>query len=150
LKLIEPRLRRVAAVATASETMLHGDLGGERLVPLPVMGDGMVRLASLVLSIGNAPGGVVLVDEMENGLHHRVLPKIWRAVGEAARLFNTQVCATTHSRECIMSAHRAFSDGDAYDFRLHRVDRTEEGEIRAVAYDQETLGAAIDNGLEVR
>ena len=149
LRLIEPRLSRLAMVVVAGEPMLHGDIGIGRLVPLPVMGEGMVRLASLVLHIGNAPNGVVLVDEIENGLHHSILPKVWRAIGEVAREFNTQVFATTHSRECIVAAHKAFAESDVYDFRLHRLEGTKEG-IRAVTYDQETLEAAIETDLEVR
>lgn len=148
LQLIEPRLKRLATIVTADEPILHGDIGTGRLMPLPIMGEGMVRLVSLVLHIGNAPNGVVLIDEFENGLHYSVLPKVWRAVGEVARQFNTQVFATTHSLECIMAAHKAFSESECYDFRLHRLERNET--IRAVTYDQETLEAAIETGLEVR
>lgn len=149
LQLIEPRLRRLAIVVIAGEPILHGDIGIGRLIPLPIMGEGMVRLASLVLHISNAPNGVVLVDEIENGLHHSILPKVWRAIGEVARQFNTQVFATTHSLECIVAAHRAFTESDIYDFRLHRLDRSKET-IHVVTYDQETLEAAIETDLEVR
>jgi len=149
LQLIEPRLSRLAMVVVAGEPMLHGDIGMGRLVPLPVMGEGMVRLASLVLHIGNAPNGVVLVDEIENGLYHSILPKVWRAIGEMAREFDTQVFATTHSLECIVAAHGAFTESGLYDFRLHRLERRK-GTIRAVTYDQEALEAAIETGLEVR
>ena len=149
LQLIEPRLSRLAMVVVAGEPMLHGDIGMGRLVPLPVMGEGMVRLASLVLHIGNAPNGVVLVDEIENGLHHSILPKVWRAIGEVAREFNAQVFATTHSLECIVAAHKAFAESGLYDFRLYRLERGEET-IRAVTYDREALEAAIETGLEVR
>lgn len=149
LRLIEPRLRRLAVVVVGGVPMIHGDVGLGRLVPLPVMGEGMARLASLVLAIGNAPNGVVLVDEIENGLHHSVLPKVWHAIGEVARQFDTQVFATTHSLECIVAAHQAFAVSGRYDFRLHRLERRD-GTIRAVTYDQETLAAAIETGLEVR
>lgn len=151
LQLIEPRLSRLAIVLEAGEPILEGDIGipGRRLVPLPLMGEGMVRLASLVLHISNAPNGVVLIDEIENGLHCSVLPKVWRAVGEVARRFNTQVFATTHSLECIVAAHKAFLESGIYDFRLHRLERVDET-IRVVTYDQETLEAAIEMGLEVR
>lgn len=148
LQLIEPRLKRLAVIV-AGEPMLHGDIGTGRLMPLPLMGEGMTRLASLAIHIGNAPKGVVLVDEIENGLHHSILPRMWKAVGEVARQFDTQVFATTHSMECIVAAHRAFSEGDRYDFRLHRLERVEEA-IRVVTYDQETLEAALETGLEVR
>jgi len=149
LKLIEPRLKRVATVVVAGEPILHGDIGKGRLIPLPLMGEGMARLASLVLHIGNAPKGVVLVDEIENGLHYSVLPKLWQAIGEVARQFDVQIFATTHSLECVAAAHNAFSKSSCYDFRLHRLERVEDV-IHVVTYDQETLEAAIETGLEVR
>jgi len=149
LQVIEPRLRRLTVVVAGGVPMLHGDIGLDRLVPLPLLGEGMARLASLVLAVGNAPNGVVLVDEVENGMHHSILPKVWRAIGQVARQFNTQVFATTHSLECIVAAHKAFTESEIYDFRLHRLDRVKEI-IRAVTYDQETLAAAIETGMEVR
>ncbi len=148
LQLIEPRLKRLAVIV-AGEPVLHGDIGMDRLMPLPVMGEGIVRLASLVIRIGNAADGVVLVDEIENGLHHTILPKVWQAIGKAARQFNVQVFATTHSLECIKAAHKAFSGSEQYDFRLYRLERVNES-IRVITYDQETLEAAIETGLEVR
>jgi len=149
LQVIEPRLRRLATVVASGLPMIHGEIGLGRLVPLPFMGEGMGRLASLVVAVGNASNGVVLVDEVENGLHHSILPKVWRAIGEVARAFNTQVFTTTHSLECIAAAHKAFAEGRHYDFCLHRLERRNET-IRVVTYDQETLAAAIEAGLEVR
>ncbi len=147
--MLEPRLKRLAMVMLAGQPVLHGDIGTGRLLPLPVMGEGMIRLASLALFVANAPNGVVLVDEIENGLHWTVLTKVWTAIADAAREFNTQIFATTHSHECIVAAHNAFVESGLYDFRLHRIDRTDGG-IRAVTYDEETLAAAIEINLEVR
>jgi len=149
LRIVEPRLRRLAVVVTGGAPMMHGDIQLDRLIPLSFMGEGMVRLASLVLAIGNAQKGIVLVDEIENGFHHSILPKVWRVIAEAARQFNTQVFATTHSMECIVAAHRAFAESESYDFRLHRLEWRKET-IHSITYDQETLAAAIETGLEVR
>jgi len=90
-----------------------------------------------------------LIDEIENGLHHSILPRVWQAIGAAAQEFNTQVFATTHSLECIAAAHKAFMESESYDFRLHRLERKDE-KIRAVTYDQEDLNSAIETGFEVR
>jgi hypothetical protein len=149
LKVVEPRLLRLAVVVTGGAPMMHGDIQMDRLLPLSFMGEGMVRLASLVLAIGNAQKGVVLVDEIENGFHHSILPKVWQVVAEAARQFDTQVFATTHSLECIVAAHRSFAESENYDFSLHRLEQRKET-IHAITYDQETLAAAIETGLEVR
>jgi len=149
LKVIEPRLRRLAIALPGGVPVIHGDIGLSKLVPLPVMGEGTARLASLVLAISNAPNGIVLVDEIENGLHYSILTRMWQAIGEAAKQFNTQVFSTTHSLECIVAAHKAFTESGHYDFRVHRLERVKET-IQAVTYDQESLAATIETNLEVR
>ena len=62
---------------------------------------------------------------------------------------NVQVFATTHSWECIKSAHEAFLDSKQYDLRLHRIDRIGQ-DITAVTYDQKTLDTSVEMSLEVR
>jgi AAA15 family ATPase/GTPase len=119
------------------------------MLPLALMGDGLGRFTSLMLKIANARHGIVLVDEIENGLYYTSMSKVWTAIAEAARLFDVQIFATTHSWECIRVAHQAFEADGRYDFRLHRLDRIND-EIRAVAYDQEMLATAIATDLEVR
>jgi len=150
LNIIEPRLKDIRSVAVTGGSMLHGRIDGtRRLIPLPLMGNGMARLANLAIYIGNAPNGIVLVDEIENGLHHSVISKVWKAVALAAKQSGTQVFATTHSWECIRAAHEAFASEEEYNFRLHRLDRIN-GEITAVTYDQESLAASLKHGMEVR
>ena len=86
--------------------MIYGHLKGyDEPVPLTLLGDGVRRVASMVLAMGYARDGTLLVDEIENGIHHSVLGRLWEAIGYAAQLFNTQVVATTHSLECIGNAH---------------------------------------------
>ena len=109
----------------------------------------MARLTNFILHIANARDGVVLVDEIENGLHHSVMSKVWRAIADAAHHFNAQLFATTHSFECIKAAHTGLLESKNYDFRLHRLERIKDA-IGAVSYDQENLDSAIEQGLEVR
>jgi hypothetical protein len=149
LRLLEPRLQRLSLIPFAGAPVLHGDVGLSRLVPLPLMGEGLRRLLSLLLAIATHKGGVVLIDEIENGLHHSVLNKVWQAVALAARLADIQLFATTHSYECIQAAHAAFEAAEPYDFALHRLDRTDAG-IRPVTYDRDTMGYALEMSHEVR
>ncbi len=150
LRSIEPTLQRLAVVVSGEVAMIHGDVGLGRLVPLADMGGGIVGLTDLLLAISQAENGMVLVDEIENGLHHSVMGKVWKAIGDAAREFSVQVFATTHSDECIKAAMEAYKAEQADDlFRFHRLERVK-GEIRALSYDQEALSGALDIGLEVR
>lgn len=150
LRHLEPRLERLSLLIFNGEPTLHAQLEGmRRKVPIQFAGEGVRRLLLVSMAIATAQGGVVLIDEIENGLHHSALPDVWRAVGEAARRLGVQIFATTHSWECIRAAHEAFSSTEPYDLRLHRLDRLN-GDIRAVTYDQTSLDTSIDMNMEVR
>ena len=159
LRIVEPKLQSIEDNSASGTPMIWGDLGLPELVPLPVMGEGMTRIARIVLAISSTPNGLVLVDETETGLHHSVLEKFWRVVEAAARQFNTQVFATTHSFECVQAAHRALADpagatgtGEAVHndaFCLHRLDLLD-NEVRCITYSADAIAGAIEHGLEVR
>ncbi len=149
LKFVEPRLLKLDTISSAGSSMIYGDIGLDQMLPISLMGDGMERVIGIVLRIANASGGIVLIDEVENGLHHSILSSFWQVIDRAARDFDTQVIATTHSYECIRKAHQAFSQSDNYDFLLHRLDRID-NRVESVTYDQEALEAAIKAEFEVR
>jgi predicted ATPase len=151
LRIIEPRLNDLHYLKDG----IYADAEIEKidqLVPLSIMGDGITSLMRIILAMGYARDGILLIDEIENGLHYSVQKDVWRAIAKAARDFKVQVFATTHSLEMIKAAHEAFKDDDdGYDFRLHRLDRSKKtGKISSVTYDQETLGGAIKLNFEVR
>ena len=145
LQKIEPRLTNLEINSGRGEPMIFGDVGLPELVPLNVMGEGMVRVARLVLSIATSPKGVVLVDEIENGVHHSAMEKVWKAIHEAATVRGVQIFATTHSLECIHAARRAVED----DLRLIRL-QPHVPSRPVVDYTEEALAGAIEFGMEVR
>jgi hypothetical protein len=150
LRIIEPRLEQLEILTYQGVSMIHGYLKGyDEPVPSPLLGDGVQRTLSVLLAIGSAENGVVLVDEIENGIHHSAMKALWMVIAEASRTFNSQVFATTHSDECIRAAHDAFKESKTYDLKLYRLDR-KNGSIKSVMYDEETLDAALSIPLEVR
>ena len=149
LHAIDTRVQDLELLPFGDELVIHGDVGLAKLLPISVLGDGIVRLVSLILAMTDTQGEVLLIDEIENGFHYTVLKDVWRVIGQAARRFDTQVFATTHSLECVRAAHEAFAEGEQYDFRLHRLQRLQ-GRIGDVVYDQETLETALEIGMEVR
>jgi len=149
LRHIDPRIQHLSILTRSDVPTIFADLGGPQLFPVALLGDGTLRLLSIVLAVADSDGGMVLVDEIENGLYYQVMEQVWKAIGELAIASGVQLFATTHSEECLRAAHRAFSKTDEYQFRFHRLDRVN-GETRAVTYDQEMLETAIQSGLEAR
>ena len=144
LQIIEPKLKSIEENSSGGAPMIWGDVGLSELIPLAAMGEGMNRIARIVLTITVPKGGIVLIDEIENGLHHSILLAVWRYIDKLAQKFDTQIIATTHSRECVRATQRASLDPDR--FRYHRL---EKGNYR-VTYDPEVLEAAFEHNFEIR
>jgi hypothetical protein len=148
LRELDPRLKSLEIRVEARRPELAADLGLSQLMPLRMMGEGVTRIVEILVAIFGARDGFVLVDEIENGLHYSVLPRVWDAIIRAARQANAQLFATTHSFECIRAAHEAAVERPS-DLRLHRLDRTDSG-VSATTYDQETIDASLAMGVETR
>ncbi|MDE0003197.1 MAG: AAA family ATPase [Rhodospirillaceae bacterium] len=146
LQVVEPRLQGIEDNSSSGDPMIWVDIGLRELVPLLVMGAGLTHVARIVLRAAVAKDGVLLIDEIENGLHHSVLSNVWLAIERVVELFGVQIFATTHSRECVAAAYDALgADG----FRLHRLDVAEET-TRCVTYSSEALEGAMRHNLEFR
>ena len=149
LKLIEPRLTGLKVITEGPNSIVHGEIEGlPATLPLAYMGGGMANLLSMILAIGTVKGGTVFIDEIENGLHYSVMPKIWEAIAKAAKKYDCQIIATTHSYECLEAAHKGLIDV-ADEFRYIRLDRKDD-KITAKTSNYEMLGTAISSNLEVR
>ena len=149
LRLIEPDLKSLSSVAMGDSSLIHGDIGLSRKIPVAYMGDGMARLLSVILAIATSQNGIVAIDECENGIHYSAMPKVWEAIAKAAREFDCQIIGTTHSYECLEAAYHGMTGALASDFSYVRLDRTDKGTM-AKSFDHEMLKVAIETNMEVR
>lgn len=161
LRIISPGVHRIGLIANDGDfvpkTTGRRDGGRipfvkmkeiERPIPLRTLGDGVVRIFGIALATVNAKGGLLLVDEIENGIHYSVQSNLWRMVFRLASRLNVQVFATTHSLDCIKAFEEAAreSEEEGVLIRLARKgDRTLVGE-----FDENELGIAVEGQIEVR
>jgi ABC-type branched-subunit amino acid transport system ATPase component len=112
LQFIEPKIERMAIAGTAFPTgsgwPMRGGLkvrlsGQNEPVPIGSLGDGIWRLMTLAIVVSGMEDGLLLIDEIDAGLHYTVLEKMWTFIADAAKEFNVQVFATTHSADCVNS-----------------------------------------------
>jgi len=151
LRIVEPRLRNLSSISLPNNvSMLYGDIGLEKKIPISYMGDGISRVASIVLAIAQSKNGIVFIDEIENGIHYSVMPKIWESIAAAAKQYNCQIIASTHSYECLQSAISGMPDSMQSDFQYTRLEHYDENNLSPKSFDFEILKTAIDNEWEVR
>ncbi|MCX6579215.1 MAG: AAA family ATPase [Candidatus Aminicenantes bacterium] len=148
LQTVEPRL---VNLFLGSENIVYGDMGFTKLLPLNTAGEGLNNLLAIILAIYETSGGVVLIDEIENGLHYSTQAILWAAVIEAATAFNVQVFASTHSYETVKAFSAACEKLDDKDdkVRLFRLEN-EKDKIRLIDFNHEMLSTAIMKDWEVR
>lgn len=149
LSVVEPRLQDLKYLKLGQQPLVYADVGMEDLIPITQLGQGFTRLLRLYSEILYAKSKIILIDEIENGIHYKAMPKVWKGIATIAREEDLQVFATTHSYECIRSAHEAFSSETQYDLALHRLERAGD-DVKAVTYDKTTLETSIEMNLEVR
>jgi len=156
LQTLEPRLQRIAFVGSGRyvRPQSRGGFvvkyaGSDQPVPIGSMGDGIWRMLALALAGIRSQGGVLLVDEIDTGLHYTVMEDMWKLISVTAERFNVQVFATTHSTDCVRSlasicgAHRAAGS----DVSIQRIE-PEKG--RAVAFSEREIAVAAERNIEVR
>jgi ABC-type branched-subunit amino acid transport system ATPase component len=149
LQVIEPRLQDLKYLKLGSQPLVYADVGMEDLIPTTQLGQGFTRLLRLFSETLVAKSEIVLIDEIENGIHYSAMSKVWKGIAAIARQEDLQFFGTTHSYECIRSAHEAFSSEGSYDLALHRLERVKD-EVRVVTYDKPTLETSFEMNLEVR
>lgn len=148
LQIVAPGVVRVNVLAEQERAVIVRLRGSNNQARLRSLGEGMNRMFGIILALINAADGMLLVDEVENGLHYSVLPDTWRLIFEVAARLNIQVFATTHSKDCVEAFQRA-AQAHVEEGQVIRLGRKGEGVV-ATLFDEEELEAAMEQNVEVR
>ena len=148
LQVIEPKILDIQLVG--NELMV--DIGLPQRLPINVMGDGIRKLLSIILSIYESKDGILLIDEVDNGFHYSAMKPLWKAVLHAAKEYNTQVFVSTHNIDSLKGLVAVLDENDNYRpivsaFKLikHPTD-----EVKALKYGYEEMAYAIAQEMEMR
>ena len=156
LKILDPRVESVgflSADVKRYEYLVNGTLVGlsgmDGRVPVKTLGDGMRRLLIIAMAMICARGGVLLLDEIDSGLHYSAMHALWDFILKAAEINQVQVFASTHSLDCLrgLAATCEESSATADSVRLYSFSNISK---KVVAYSGRDVSIAIDNEIEVR
>jgi AAA15 family ATPase/GTPase len=117
--------------------------------PFKSLGDGVNHILGIVLSLVQSKGRVLLIDEVENGVHFSMQPRLWRIIFEQARKSSTQVFATTHSWDCVEGFHSASSDAEV-SAKLYRLEGSGNGVVKSIEFSKSEVEVARREDIEIR
>lgn len=124
-------------------------LSGGRRVPIGTQGDAVLRLLALSLSLIDSTDGVLMVDELDSGLHWTVMQRMWDFVIRAAVRSSVQVFATTHSLDCLRGLASLYTDNPdlASEVAVFKIDRKLPFAVRLSV---DSVEAMTRHDLEIR
>lgn len=121
-----------------------------RWVDLMMLGDGLRRVLGLAMMVVRCSRGVLLVDGLENYLHHSRLAKLTKTLLNIAETLQIQLVLVTDSLDVIDAVLSANEElGAALPLNMHWLQR-HSSVVKVRTYDQEMLGRLRDGGLDVR
>lgn len=118
-------------------------------VPMRSLGEGMIRVFGMALALVTAQDTVLLIDEIDRGLHHSVQIEVWRLIFALAETLNVQVFATTHSWDCVAAFQHVADEDAQQDSILIRLQR-EGDDVVPVLIDEATLAIVTREQIEIR
>jgi AAA domain, putative AbiEii toxin, Type IV TA system len=155
LRIVAPDIERIALLLDPESPtgvffaqMSEGPRAGQR-VPLKTFGQAVSRVFGLVLALVKNRNGVVLVDEVENGIHWTIMEQFWKSIFDISKSLNVQLFATTHSYDCVRSfirvAHEKPEVGTIY-----RLASAKNGGLNCFSFSEEELVTVLESNVEIR
>ena len=142
---------RILDIAYDGDMLLVGVGDGKMRLPINVMGDGVVKAAEILSILALCPGGGILcIDDIENGLHYSAMKELWKSIVCLARDRNIQLIVTTHNIEMLKAIGEETDCVDDGEFVYLNMVRRGGDKVVAFPYNHQELAHSLSMNLEVR
>ena len=149
LKLFESKINSIEIL---NDDVYIGFDGLSEMLPSRMIGDGLRRYLSIVASAANSMTNIIMLDEIDNGLHYSSYKKLWEALFSLAVDTNKQIFVTTHSKETLQKLNLMLEEHPEYrdEMALYTLEQTRLKGHQAYRYPYEGLAEACKNNVEIR
>ncbi|MGK6538188.1 AAA family ATPase, partial [Klebsiella aerogenes] len=149
LKKIDDRIVDIAISAIGNNKEIYLDIGFSELNEISMLGEGISRALSFISSVLVQENSIILIDEIENGIHYSVIKDIIKSLISSAKQNNNQIFATTHSQDVIRAINEIDSKNE--DIAYIRLGR-EKNSLKptAVQFNMDDFSYSVENDWEVR
>ena len=149
LKLFDTRINSIEIL---TDDIYIGFEGMSQMLSVSMMGDGLRRYLNIVASAANPLIDILLIDEIDNGLHYSVYKKLWQALFALAEASNKQIFVTTHSKETLGHLNKMLEEHVEYqqELRIFTLEKTRLKGYQAYRLTYNGLQEATANDIELR
>jgi len=158
LHCIDPKITDARTFATNGESIYLRRSVEERWFPMENLGDAVQKVLNYALNIyaladNTATEKVLIIDEIENGLHYTVQESFWEQLFNLAKQFNIQIFAATHSLEMIkayLNTIKKLGENAVSNKYWELFRNAKNGKIMATDRDIEQLEYVLSTSLNFR
>ena len=149
VKELFPSVKDLSIQTDSDRPAIYAQVSGvNQKMNIGLVSAGINKFIAILVAIKNSQGGVVLVDEIENGLYYEIFPQMWEQLINQCKEHDVQLLVTTHSKEFLNSI-APLVEKHKEDFCLLRT-RKKNGEASISRFSGKEFTAAIASGFEVR
>lgn len=142
---------RINSIEATKEGLFIGYNHLANMVPISMAGDGVQKYLSIALYAFHPFTDIILIDEIENGLHFSAHQKLWNCIFVSAKELGKQFFISTHNKETLTCLSSLVSMDDDYCKMLDVITLTRDSDS-IVPYHLSGYGlsGAIENDIEIR
>ena len=154
LKTIQAFDNKIEAIQALPDGIYLNMKGIDELVPLNMAGDGLRRYLMIMATAINPKHSIVLIDEIENGLHYSAYKLLWKSILSMSKSQDAQLFITTHNVETLQSLKSVLEEEGNQDHqdsvKVFTIEETKKSGFQTYGYSYEGFKEAIDNEMELR
>ncbi len=142
---------RINSIEATKDGLFIGYDHLSNMVPLNMAGDGVQKYLSIALYAFHPSTDIIIIDEIENGLHFSAHQKLWKCIFTSAKELGKQFFISTHNKETLTCLSSLVSQDDEYSKMLDVITLTRDADT-IVPYHLSGYGlnGAIENDIEIR
>lgn len=114
------------------------------------LGEGTNRFIEILASLLKSSNSIVLIDEIENGIHYSKLKDIFKAIIEVVQKENIQLFVTTHDSETIEAFNKASREVEFESITSIKLFKNDNNTILPIIMNSDNLSFGIDIGEDFR
>jgi archaellum biogenesis ATPase FlaH len=142
-----PFLNDIQILSPDGTPSLYAIMADSSVRRLTLISAGLTKIITMLLACANNRGGVILIDELENGIFYEKYEHVWRILYEFALDTENQIFISTHSDECLRALPPVMEK--ASDFCQLRMERRN-GDCSVRQITGTAMKAALHGHNEVR
>lgn len=149
LRNVEHRVKDITII----EDKVMVDIGLSKLIPINVLGDGTRKIFTIITAMYSVKGGILIIDEVDNGLYYKSMGVLWSALLKVANMLDVQLFVSTHSIDSLNALNDTLENEcgiNKDDVSIYTLRHKDDDNIVVLDYNYDSFNYLLSRKVEIR